>query len=84
VLGVLPFWDISFSTAERKMEVLSHLARARHLIHCSGHEKGRNLFEIVKTIDAKMPFPIHTEHSELYVRATRNITVVEEGKSYSF
>jgi hypothetical protein len=30
-----------------------------------------------------MLFPIHTEHPELYVRATRNMTVVEEGKTYA-
>jgi hypothetical protein len=41
------------------------------------------LLEIVKTIDAKMLFPIHTEHPEIYVRVTRNMTVVEEGKTYS-
>jgi hypothetical protein len=40
------------------------------------------LLEIVKAIDAKMLFPIHTEHPEMYVRVTRNMTVVEEGRSY--
>lgn len=39
--------------------------------------------DIVKAIDAKMLFPIHTEHAEMYVRLTRNVMVVEEGKSYS-
>ena len=40
------------------------------------------LFEIVKTINAKMLFPIHTEHPTEYVRATNKMTVVEEGKKY--
>jgi hypothetical protein len=40
------------------------------------------LFEIVKAIEAKMLFPIHTEHPELYVKVTRNMTVVEVDKSY--
>jgi len=66
---------ISVITADKWME--------RHQIHCSGHAKGKDLFEIVKTIDAKMLFPIHSEHPETYVRVTRNMTVVEEGKSYS-
>jgi hypothetical protein len=29
-----------------------------------------------------MLFPRHTEHPELYVKATRNMTVVEEDKTY--
>lgn len=55
----------------------------RYQIHCSGHANGKDLFEIVKAIDAKMLFPIHTEHLEMYVRVTRKMTVVEVGKSYS-
>jgi ribonuclease J len=54
-----------------------------HQIHCSGHAKGPDLFHIVKEIDAKMLFPIHSECPELYVRATRNMTVVEEGRTYA-
>jgi len=50
--------------------------------HCSGHSKGSDLFKIVKTIDARMLFPIHTEHPTEYVRATNKMTVVEEGKKY--
>jgi ribonuclease J len=62
---------------------LERFGMARHQIHCSGHAKGPDLFQIVKEIDAKMLFPIHTEHPEMYVRATRNMTVVEEGKTYA-
>jgi len=40
-------------------------------------------FQIVKEINVKMLFPIHTEHSEMYVRATRNMTVVKEGEAYA-
>jgi len=54
----------------------------RHQIHCSGHAKGPDLFHVVKVIDASMLFPVHTEHPELYVKATRKMTVVEENKTY--
>jgi mRNA degradation ribonuclease J1/J2 len=54
----------------------------RKQINCSGHAKGRDLFQIVKAIDAKLLFPIHTEHLEMYVRVTRTLTLVEEGKPY--
>jgi hypothetical protein len=40
-------------------------------IDCSGDGEGKYLFEIAKTIDAKMLYPIHTEHPEIYVRLTR-------------
>jgi len=53
-----------------------------HQIHCSGHAKGTDLMEIVKDIDAKMLFPIHTEHPTEYVRATNKITIVESNKKY--
>ena len=54
----------------------------KHQIHCSGHAKGTDLLEIVKEIDAKMLFPIHTEHPTEYVRVTNKITIVESGKKY--
>jgi len=53
-----------------------------HQIHCSGHAKGEDLMEIVKDIDAKMLFPIHTEHPTEYVRVTNKIKIVEMNKKY--
>jgi len=50
--------------------------------HCSGHSKGQYLLDVVKTIDAKMLFPIHTEHPDAYTKVTDKITIVEEGKKY--
>jgi len=55
-------------------------------IHCSGHAKGEDLLEMVKDIDAKRLFPIHTEHPEAYNQISDQIsgtiTIVEEGKKY--
>jgi len=78
-----PYNEEQVLSQERVDNWLDKFAMERHQIHCSGHAKGKDLFEIVKTIDAKMLFPIHSERPENYVRATRNMTVVEEGKSYS-
>jgi len=50
--------------------------------HCSGHSKGKYLLDIVKTIDARMLFPIHTEHPEAYKAVTKKITLVKEGMKY--
>lgn len=78
-----PYNEEQVLNQDRVDNWLDKFGMERHQIHCSGHAKGRDLFEIVKTIDAKVLFPIHTEHPETYVRVTRNMTVVEEGKSYS-
>jgi hypothetical protein len=38
---------------ERVVNWLDKFGMERHQIHCSGYTKGKDLFEIVKTIDAK-------------------------------
>lgn len=78
-----PYNEEMVLNQERVDNWLDKFGMARHQIHCSGHAKGQDLFQIVKEIGAKMLFPIHTEHPEMYVRATRNMTVVEEGKTYA-
>ena len=50
--------------------------------HCSGHSKGQDLLDIVKSIDSKMLFPIHTEHPDAYKKVTDKITIVQEAKRY--
>jgi len=61
---------------------LDHYDLTRIQSHCSGHSKGQYLLDIVKTIDAKMLFPIHTEHPDAYKKVTNKITIVDEGKKY--
>ena len=62
---------------------LEHFGLNRIQSHCSGHSKGKDLLEIVKNIDAKMLFPIHTEHPDAYKKITDKITIVEKAKTYS-
>lgn len=78
-----PYNEEMVLNQERVDNWLDKFGMERHQIHCSGHAKGPDLFSIVKEIDAKMLYPIHTEHPEMYVRATRNMTVVKEGETYS-
>jgi ribonuclease J len=61
---------------------LDKFGMERHQMHCSGHAKGKDLFEIVKTINAISNS--YTEHPEKYVRVitSRNTTVVDEGNTY--
>jgi ribonuclease J len=78
-----PYNEEMVLNQERVDNWLDKFSMERHQIHCSGHAKGPDLFSIVKDIDAGMLFPVHTEHPEMYVRATRKMTVVEEGKAYA-
>ena len=32
--------------------------------------------------EAKMPYPVHTEHPEEYRKVSKNMTIVEEGIKY--
>jgi len=61
---------------------LDHYDLTRVQSHCSGHSKGQYLLDVVKTIDAKMLYPIHTEHPDAYKKVTDKITIVDEGVKY--
>ena len=50
--------------------------------HCSGHSYAEDRMTIVKEINPKYFFPVHTEHPEMFKRTTQNITLVEENNSY--
>jgi len=50
--------------------------------HCSGHARGQDLLDAVTKINAKMLFPVHTEHPEAYRKVSKNMTLVEEGVKY--
>ena len=53
-----------------------------HQIHCSGHAKGEDLMDMVKEIDAKVLFPVHTEYPTEYIRVINKINMVELNKKY--
>jgi len=68
---------------ERRDNWINHFGMEQHQIHCSGHAKGQDLMDMVKEIDAKMLYPIHTDHPEEYKKITDKITIVEQGKKYT-
>lgn len=78
-----PYNEEQVLSQERVDNWLDKFGMERHQIHCSGHARGQDLFSIVKEIGAKMLYPVHSEHPEMYVRATRDMTIVEEGKAYA-
>lgn len=78
-----PYNEEMLLSQERVDNWLDRFGMNRHQIHCSGHAKSLDLFQVVKEIDAQMLFPVHTEHPELFVRATRKMTVVQESREYT-
>jgi len=76
-------WDDEGEIDKKRMNLwLDHFDLTRVQSHCSGHSKGSYLMDVVKTIDSKMLYPIHTEHPDAYRKVTDKITIVEEGKKY--
>jgi len=70
-------------SVERRDNWIEHFGLEQHQIHCSGHAKGPDLLEMVKEIDAKMLYPIHTDHPDGYKKVTDKITLIKLGKKYT-
>jgi len=77
-----PYNEEKIFSEKRLNHWLEKFSMEKHQIHCSGHAKGKDLLAMVKDIDAKMLFPIHTEKPEAYKKITDKITIVDEGKKY--
>ena len=77
-----PYTEEQEISEERTDNWLAHFGMNKFQCHCSGHARGRDLLETVKTINAKALFPIHTEHPEAYRSISKNMTLVKEGKTY--
>jgi len=77
-----PFNDEGEFDKKRVDTWLNHYDLERVQSHCSGHSKGQYLLDAVKTVDAKMLYPVHTVHPEAYRKVSKNMTIVEEGKRY--
>jgi len=77
-----PFNDEGIFDQKRVNAWLERFDLNRFQSHCSGHSKGKYLLDVVKTIDAKMLYPIHTEHPDAYTKVTDKITIVKEGIKY--
>jgi ribonuclease J len=45
----------------------------KHHFHCSGHASGKDIREMVQTVNPKELIPIHTEHAELFEKIHRNV-----------
>ncbi len=48
---------------------LAHFGMNWHQLHASGHASKTEIFDIIKEINAKKVFPVHTNYSELFPKA---------------
>ena len=71
---------------EKLINWLEHYGLPQYHVHVSGHIMPLQLRAILKEINAKQVYPIHTEHAELFGGFMRNlkgeIVPVEKGKEY--
>lgn len=75
-----PFSDEDIEDAV-KQNWIKHFQLDFHQIHASGHASRPELEEIVRMINAKKVFPVHTEHPELF-EELGNTVQIEKGKEY--
>jgi ribonuclease J len=71
--------EISF---ERMHNWLKHFNLRFVQSHCSGHISGSDLKDMIKTINPKSLFPIHTEYPEMFKKINKNPILVKDGKKY--
>jgi ribonuclease J len=68
---------------DRKNAWLDKFGMSKFQSHCSGHARGKDLFNVVSEIGAKTLYPIHTEHPDLYKKVSENVVLISEGKKYN-
>lgn len=72
--------EISYERMKRWLDFFNLPLRKSH---CSGHAPGEDLKEIVREINPKVLFPIHTEHPGMFRGISRKVRLVKEGREYS-
>jgi ribonuclease J len=68
---------------DRKNAWLEKFGMSKFQSHCSGHARGRDLFNVVSEIGAKKLYPIHTEHPDLYKKVSESVVLISEAKKYN-
>ncbi|MEE8359115.1 MAG: MBL fold metallo-hydrolase RNA specificity domain-containing protein, partial [Candidatus Hydrothermarchaeales archaeon] len=67
---------------EVKHNWLDYFGLEFHQVHASGHCSKDEIFEVLKKIDPKRIFPIHTEYPKMFKDVFSNVQLVEKGKKY--
>ena len=72
--------EVSF---ERINAWMDYFGITKHQSHCSGHARSKDLFEIIKEVNPRKLYPIHTTHPEIYGSNFSNVVKIDEGRTYS-
>ena len=77
-----PFNEEMEISYERMVNWIMHFNMNFVQSHCSGHINGADLMDMIKEIDPKELYPIHTEKPELFKKLKTKTVIVKEGKDY--
>lgn len=77
-----PYNEEQELSQERIDAWLGHFGMSKFQSHCSGHARGKDLLDAAAEIDAKMVYPVHTEHPQLYKKVAKNMVLIQEGVKY--
>jgi ribonuclease J len=61
---------------------MDHFGLHKFQVHCSGHARRKDLFQIVDEINPVKLYPVHTTHPEIYKKIAKNVIEIVEGQSY--
>jgi len=75
-----------FSEEDLEYEVmhnwLNHFKIEFHQLHSSGHLNGRQISSLINDINPKRVFPVHTENQLLFKKFSREVQMIQYGKTY--
>ena len=77
-----PFNEEMEISKKRMMNWIDHFHLEYFQSHCSGHANGDDLRELIKKVNPKMLFPVHTEHPGMFRRLGMEAKMIKEGKVY--
>ena len=77
-----PFNEEMEISAGRMYNWLKHFNMKFFQSHCSGHICGSDLNELIKVINPRKLYPIHTEHPEIFRKFNIKTVMIKEGKMY--
>jgi len=77
-----PFNEEMEISYERMVNWIMHFDMNFIQSHCSGHINGPSLMEMIKTINPKQLYPIHTEKPHLFKKLNVQTFIIKEGVDY--
>ena len=78
-----PFNEEMEISYERMVNWIMHFNMNFVQSHCSGHINGHDLMQMIKEINPRKLYPIHTEKPKLFKKIGIDTSIVKEGKKYT-